>query len=639
MFVTFDSKTFPVKIWNGETIHSPIVAWDTETLNFSEGFIPPLVVLQVFDGETSWLADYINGRDLFKQVVQKEMILHNAAYDFGVINKEWGWEYWDAVEQDRVWDTGVLWRLSDLARRGQVGRWSLDFVCEMLYKVEVDKNPNLRMNWERKPLREQPEDRLHYAALDPVATWFAYQKLKWVRDEPHSMSHRICLQGEIALSRTANRGIGFDLGRKGPFLVSVQESINDTLRTLASHGYIPGVKGIQQVLQNKLSALEEEHQIILPRTDGPKKLISSAKEDLQQFQGDEFIDNLLKYKENKKLLDFFRLLNSDRIYTHFNGILNTGRVSSTTPNLLNLPRRPGVRECFIPKHGNLFVIVDYAMLELYTLSATCYHRYGFSQMREILNSGVDLHKWFASKIFNKDIQDVTKAERQASKSCNFGYPGGLGAKKFVTYAKGYGCNYNIQEAQQLKDLWVSSFPEMEYFLADTIPNQFDWSDCPIPEEFQVPITTRILRGAYKSNTGNPYQKEWLRWVWNSIILKKDPWFSDMAYNPEKHFNRVWSEATTTITGRKRANANYNASRNTTFQGLGSDIAKLAMWKVEKAGWSIVLMVHDELLVEVEASRAQECLMDVCRLMIEAEEELCVGMKGAVEGAIKERWSK
>lgn len=638
MIVEFNGMKFPVRFWDGEILHSDYFAIDTETENIEPGKTPRMIILQVFDGTTSWLADYTNAEGLIQQFQGKELRLHNAAFDLLVLQQEFRFDYIPFVEQEMLWDTGVLFRLADLYRFGSVGRWALDYIANLYYGVQIDKNADLRMNWERIPLSEQPLEKLKYAALDPIVTQKVYEKLEWVRREPQALSHSIQLKGEIATAKIEKRGIGFDLARKESFLVELDTHINRALVDLAAEGYVPGMDKVRAFEQQRMAELEEEFEVKLPRSK--TGLISTRREDIEQFEDcSEFIRALLEYKEYKKLKDFFNLLTSERIHPRFTTILNTGRMSCSSPNLQNLPRKPGVRECFVPKPGHVFVIIDYAMLELYSLAHTTYTRYGYSKMRELLNQGVDLHRWFAGILFNCEMEEVKKDQRQAAKACSFGYPGGLGPKKFITYSKNYGCSYNLAQATDLKHRWVAAFPEMEPWLQDSIPNQFDWSECPIPEEYAVPTVTRILRGISKSNSGKPYPKEYFKWVWSNIILVKDPRFAEMPYDPVKHFNRVWSEPTTTTTGRRRANANYNNSRNTCFQGLGADITKLACWKLDCHGLDIVNVIHDEVIIECLKEDAERVLELGSRLMIEAEEELCPGLKGAVEGAIKERWTK
>ena len=646
MKVTFAEQSFPAKFWDGEEITAQRIAVDTETLNIEEGETPPLVLLQVFDGQVSWLADWKNGEGLVKQFENKELIMHNAAFDVAVLEKAFDWDFWDHVERGLLWDTGVMFRLADLAKFGRAGRWSLDHVCRVLYGENIDKNPELRMNWSQdRRAWEWEGDRIRYAALDPVATYFAYEGLEWVRHEKNALTHNIQLKGEIALSRISNRGMCFNLDAKDKFLEAVDEHINSSLQKLAGYGYVPGMEGINAVTQGILQSFEEsEEDVILPRS--PKaKLITTKRDDLKEYRGRSvFIDSLLEFKEFKKLKDFFTRLNASKVYPRYNGILNTTRTSCSSPNIQQLPRRPGIRECFVPSPGCVFVDVDYSAIELVTLAQTTYSMYGFSKMREIINSGTDLHTWCAAAILNKEMSDVTKVERQGAKSLNFGKPGGLGARKLRDYAEAtYGVKWTEQEAQAKCDAWVAAFPEMELWLEDAVSKKIDWEGCPISgtDSMQKAITMRICRGNYASKAGNPYGKEVLYWVWNEVICKLNPTFEggDRQYIPEKHFNQVFCEPSGTILGFKRGRASYCAARNTKFQGLAAQGAKVALWMLEKAGFKTVAFVHDQALVEVPKEEAEAAMVEISRLMVEGMKTVCPDVDVKVEGEIRERWGK
>jgi hypothetical protein len=178
---------------------------------------------------------------------------------------------------------------------------------------------------------------------------------------------------------------------------------------------------------------------------------------------------------------------------------------------------------------------------------------------------------------------------------------------------------------------------MDIWLRDTIPEQFDWADCPIPEDFRVGVVTRVLRGIFASNNGKLYNREWVKWIWANIIRARAPYLGE--YNPEKHYSLVWSEVTETTTGRRRARASYNASRNTRFQGLGADVGKIALWMLDKKGYKTQAFIHDEVIVEVPEDEAEEALKDIERVMLEAEAIVCPDVRGGVEGSIKKRWTK
>jgi DNA polymerase-1 len=119
---------------------------------------------------------------------------------------------------------------------------------------------------------------------------------------------------------------------------------------------------------------------------------------------------------------------------------------------------------YIPADGHVFSATDYAQLELCALAQHCKTTYGKSKLAEVINDGTDVHKFLASKIYNIDVGQVTKDQRQLAKAASFGLPGGLAARTFVTYAKGYGVDIDEPRAQEVKAIWLKAFPEMEEHL-------------------------------------------------------------------------------------------------------------------------------------------------------------------------------
>lgn len=157
----------------------------------------------------------------------------------------------------------------------------------------------------------------------------------------------------------------------------------------------------------------------------------------------------------------------------FNELVASGRGSSYEPNLQNPPRKGGIRECFVPRPGYVYALCDYSFIELVTLAQTCLDMFGWSALADAINAGLDPHLDMAAsdlgisyeeaKIrLREDDPDVTD-RRQRAKARNFGFPGGLGAATYVSYARGYGLDLTEQEAKQEKEKWFSKWPEMRSY--------------------------------------------------------------------------------------------------------------------------------------------------------------------------------
>lgn len=148
--------------------------------------------------------------------------------------------------------------------------------------------------------------------------------------------------------------------------------------------------------------------------------------------------------------------------------------------------RTGARDCFTPRSGYVYAQADYPQLELYTLAQCCVSYFTESKLADALNSGLDPHLQVASlivkvsydeaKIALKDkthaLHSKIKEARGAGKVANFGFPGGLGTKSLISYAKkGYGVSLTVKEANDLREFWFSAWPEMAKYFAriDKLP--------------------------------------------------------------------------------------------------------------------------------------------------------------------------
>jgi DNA polymerase-1 len=165
----------------------------------------------------------------------------------------------------------------------------------------------------------------------------------------------------------------------------------------------------------------------------------------------------------------------------FDSLLITGRTSSFQPGedsalkgiqLQNFPRKFGVRECVVARKDQVLLSIDYNSAELHTLAQCLLDLFGESQLANLLNAGLDVHLWFAAQVLGityegakkRKDEPAIKEARQRAKPANFGFPGGMGAAKFVAYARGYGVTLTIQEAKDLRERWLNAFPEMrKYF--------------------------------------------------------------------------------------------------------------------------------------------------------------------------------
>lgn len=623
------------------------VAIDTETTPIQPGVVPDLVVAQAYaGGSVVWLLrneDLLSFLELHARAV---CVFHNAAFDISVLEKAVGFDSDKPIRSEQVRDVALLYRLHALATEGaSPERWALDLLAKKLLNIDLPKDDEIRMTFgqylENGIVRYDVISQAHieYACKDPIAT-FALYKLLWKAvediDPELRLSYKIQMMGSYGLNKVENAGIGFDTIRRDALLREIDARIEESLQVLARHGYVPGNKGVKAVFDDILSGLG----ISLPRTKDDH--LSTKAELLEPFrQTHLFVDSYLKYRESKKLKDTLVALNGTRIHTRFNALLDTGRTSSMKPNLQNVPRGFGVRECFIPAPGHCFLIIDYSQLELCTLAQVCIDMFGFSKMAELLNQGKDLHCWLGGLIAGRVI-DKDDPFRQRAKSGNFGFPGGLGTTTFLSYAlQTFGVTMTENEAKGLKQSWLEAFPEMKQYLADTLPMRADFST--IGPYYDLASAHQIFRriiSGQKTKVGREYSDYLKNWAFNEILPAIAPHLKGIDVGSPELFEEIAREPVMTRTGRIRARATYCQARNTRFQGLASDGMKIALYRLIRAGHRVGNEIHDEFLIEVplDADRLATA-KDVERTVIGGMQAVVPDVAIQTEWFYADRWYK
>ena len=262
----------------------------------------------------------------------------------------------------------------------------------------------------------------------------------------------------------------------------------------------------------------------------------------------------------------------------------------------NLPRAPGLRECYTARPGCLILSVDWRAAELHTLAQTCLGLGFDSNLARVLNSGKDVHLWFGALIkgwtyeyaadalvgkLGAASKKEAKSARQAAKAANFGFPGGLGIEKFRLFAaKTYHVRLTDAEARTLKAQWLDAFPEMTGYFAH--------------------IHDLIQRGEPLIHPGS---------------------------------------------GRYRGDIRYTSAANSYFQGRCADMLKDAIWRVVEAVWIGGLPcrpwneAHDELMIEVPEPVAHEVALEIVRIMEDVGRDWCPGAPVKAEPALQRIWRK
>ena len=298
---------------------------------------------------------------------------------------------------------------------------------------------------------------------------------------------------------------------------------------------------------------------------------------------------LMQYRQLDKLQSTYvsalpRLVNptTQRLHTSFNQtIAATGRLSSTEPNLQNIPIRTEIgaeiRRGFIPGDGNVFISADYSQIELRILA----HYSQDPAFVDAFRSGVDIHRQTAALIFGVEANDVTRLMRDRAKTVNFAVIYGIGS-----FSLSQKLGVSNAEGKEFIDRYFERFPGVRVYLDE-----------------QVAIARE--RGFVETLTGR------------------------RRYIPEvrsRNFNvRSFGE---------------RAATNAPIQGTAADLIKIAMIAVQRAldaegaGARMLLQVHDELLLE--APRAErDATLDLVRARMEGAADLRVPL--VVESGVGDNW--
>lgn len=294
----------------------------------------------------------------------------------------------------------------------------------------------------------------------------------------------------------------------------------------------------------------------LPNGKKTKTGYSTSADVLEKLAGEyPIVADILEYRTLSKLKSTYadglqNFVEADgKIRTSFNQTITaTGRLSSTEPNLQNIPIRIElgrlIRKVFHPMDGNVFVDSDYSQIELRILA----HMSGDEKLIEAYNSGQDIHSTTASQVFHVPFEEVTPLLRRNAKAVNFGIVYGISA-----FGLSQDLDISRKEAQEYIDRYFETYPKIKEFIDNTVADAKETGK-----------TTTI------------YGR-----------IRPIPELSSSNFMQRQFGERV--------------------AMNAPIQGTAADIIKIAMIRVHdrliKEGYMsrLILQVHDELLIETKES--------------------------------------
>ena len=320
----------------------------------------------------------------------------------------------------------------------------------------------------QKNMRDlSPADICDYAAEDADVTLRLYNVLKPRLKETgvEDLFYNIEMPLVPVLAEMEMNGVRLDtkaLAETSRTLTDRMKQIEQNIYKLAGHEFnIASPKQVGEVLFGEMKIVDK------PKKTKTGQFVTSE-EVLQQLRSKApIVDDILAHRGLKKLLGTYvdalpKLINphTGHIHTSFNqAVTATGRLSSSDPNLQNIPVRgedgKEIRKCFIPEPGCLFFSADYSQIELRVMA----HLSGDKNMIEAFREGYDIHAATAARIYKEKIEDVSRDQRTKAKRANFGIIYGI-----TVFGLAERLDISRDEAKQLIDGYFETFPEVQAYM-------------------------------------------------------------------------------------------------------------------------------------------------------------------------------
>lgn len=406
----------------------------------------------------------------------------------------------------------------------------------------------------------EPKEIVDYACEDADVTLRLYPILKQEMEKYEVTSVFTDIEMPLlpVLARMERNGVCLDtiaLEETGRNFTERMQQLEADIYELAGHEFtITSPKQVGTVLFDELQ--------ISAKVKKTKTGQYSTSEEVLETLRDKhpIVEKILQHRALKKLLSTYvealpKLINPDtgHIHTSFNqAVTATGRLSSSNPNLQNIPVRGEdgreIRRAFVPEEGEVFFSADYSQIELRIMA----HLSEDEHMVADFNSGLDIHAATAARIFHKPVEEVDRDERRKAKTANFGIIYGISA-----FGLSERMGVSRGEAKELIENYFSTYPKVREYMNKSIERAKQTGY----------ITTQFGRRRYLSdiNAGNA-----------------------------------------TVRGYAERNA-----VNAPIQGTAADIIKLAMVAIDrrlrekKLQTRMILQVHDELNFSVPPTELEQ----------------------------------
>ncbi|MGI8589298.1 MAG: DNA polymerase [Chloroflexia bacterium] len=557
---------------------------DTETTGL-DPLTERVLLIQIATPQKSYIVDCRRVDPLpIKPILESTRIckiIHNAKFEYEMLKSNLG------IEVCNLFDTMLAERLLNAGRRRE---GKLEDVALKYAGVAMDKTQQKSFISMRDD-QEYTEAQLRYAALDSLVVFPVYHKqmaeLKKLRMTQVADLEFSCVAavGDMELA-----GVRIDTDHWRAILAGVEvardraaEELNAMIAQVALQTSMFGVPTIN---------LNSGPQLIETFARLGVELADTSEATLMQAGDHPALKKLLEYRSYEKTLSAFgehllELINkkTGRIHPDFNQYgADTGRFSCTRPNVQQIPASSDFRSCFVAAPGYKLVTCDYSQAELRILAELS----GDPAFIDAFKSGGDLHAITASRMFQVPLDQVTKSQRSAAKSINFGLAYGRGPGSLALQI-----GVSQDEARALIDKYFQEYTGVQR-----------WLDKAAREA--------VRKGYSETSLGR-------RRFYDVPTDRDDPDY------------------------RRKIGSIERQGKNTPIQGSNADMTKIALVYLRDAlqGYDarVVNTVHDEIVVEVIAEQAEEVKQIVEREMVRAGEQILKLVPVTADATISDYWSK
>ena len=347
---------------------------------------------------------------------------------------------------------------------------NMDYMAEVYLNyqtVHIDELIGLKGKNQRSMRDLQPSEVYEYACEDADITLQLKEKLEpeLKRLECERLFYDIEMPLMPVLAEMEMNGVCLDtasLNETSKAFTDRMNEIEQRIYELAGQSFnIASPKQVGEILFDKLKIVEKA------KKTKTGQYVTSEEVLMQLKNKHEIVADILEHRGLKKLIGTYiealpKLINprTGHIHTSFNQTITaTGRLSSSDPNLQNIPIRgedgKEIRKAFVPEPGCLFFSADYSQIELRVMA----HLSQDENMVRVFREGKDLHAATAANIYKKPIEDVTRDERTKSKRANFGIIYGI-----TVFGLAERLDISRDEAKQLIDGYFETFPQVHDYM-------------------------------------------------------------------------------------------------------------------------------------------------------------------------------